>query len=95
MNLRALVSEFASAAEPYQEMSDFRLEDDDDGEDSHVDEAAQQRAYEFHLQCVRYHSQDVDGNHRGKYVHCGGIAYPSEYEIDEQADQKDVQHIGK
>ena len=76
-------------------MSDFRLEDDDDGKDSHVDEGAQQRAYEFHLQCVRYHSQDVDGNYRGKYVHCGGISYPSEYEIDEQADQEDVQHIGK
>ena len=76
-------------------MSDFRLKDDDDGEDSHVDECAQQRAYEFHFQCVRYDSQDVDGNHRGKYVHCGGIAYPSEYEVDEQADQEDVQHIGK
>ena len=76
-------------------MSDFRLEDDDDRKYAHVNESAEQCAYEFHFQCVRYHSQDVDGDYRSKYVHCGGISYPSEYEIDEQADQEDVQHVGK
>lgn len=73
-------------AEPHEKMADLRLEDDDYREHTHVDESPQERAREFHVQCLCEYSQDIDRDYCREYVHGGGIAYPSEYEVDEQGD---------
>ena len=76
-------------------MTYLRLENDDEGKDTHVDEGAEDGAHQLHVQGKRKDSQDEYAKDRYEDVHCGRASYPSEYEIDDGGNHQYVQNVGE
>ena len=88
-------AEFHLAADPEEEMADFGLEDDDEGEHADVHEGAEQGAHKLHTERIDDDHQDVDDEDGQEYVQRGGVADPPEHDEDDQGDQQDVQYVNQ
>ena len=77
-----------------QQVADFRLEDDDDRQDTHVQQGAQQHRHHPHVQGRRDGlPHQEQGQHQHDVQHRGVAPDAPQQEIDQQRDHPDVQDV--
>ena len=82
-----------SVSEPDEEFPDFRLEDDDDREDSDVEHRFHDRRHQPHVEGRyedTYYIQGYDGD---EYAHCRCSLYPPEGYIYDHGQQEYVEYV--
>ena len=80
-------------AELDQELSDFRLEYDNDGQHSHIQDHVHDCSHEPHVKSTDNHSDDVERYDSHENTHRGRTAKPPECEEDYDSEKQDVEYV--
>ena len=91
----SLCAVHVSVAEPDEEFPDFRLEDDDQGYDSHIQHHVHDGRHQPHVECLHHDPDDVERHDGHEYAHRRRTFDPSEHEEDDQSQKDDVENVRK
>ena len=80
-------------SEAVEDMPDLRLEYDDDGQNTYVEDGFQQGCHHLHVQRLHddaHHQQEKDGD---EYLHSGGAPDPPEKDEQDSRYHQDIENI--
>ena len=84
-----------SAAESDEEAADFRLEDDDERDDSHIQHRAHNGRHQPHVQHIHNHAEHIQEQDSHENAHGRRPPYPLEHLIYDERHQQNVKDIRK
>ena len=78
-----------------EQMADFRLEQDDEGQHTHIQEGVQQHRHHAHVQGAYHSLEDQEDHQDGHNVQYGGVSPDApDQEKDKRGHHQDVQDVG-